>query len=149
MLSRSNHGFTLIELLIAMAVIGILSSIILGSINTARGKSSDSKVKAQLSSLRSAAEGYFDANGGTYGSSASDDCLTSDFFSDAASGMLQATTQDNYPADATLSCHTDGSNYAVSALLIGAGGGQAWCVDSAGASKLIPNTLGAGVVICP
>ena len=56
-------GFTLIELLIAMAVIGILSSIILGSINTARGKSSDSKAKAQLSSLRSTAEGYFDANG--------------------------------------------------------------------------------------
>jgi len=63
--------------------------------------------------------------------------------------MLQYTTQANYPTDATLSCHTDGTAYAVSALLEAAGAGEAWCVDSTGASKIISANLIALEVACP
>jgi len=147
---RQKDGFTLIELLVVIAIIGILSSIVLASLNTARGKGNDAKVKAQLAGLRASAEVYNDTNS-NYGTVASNSCtdLVPDFFEDVDSGMLQYTTQGNYPTDATLSCRTDGTAYAVSALLPGAGGTNSWCVDSAGNSKAEGAALGAGIVVCP
>jgi prepilin-type N-terminal cleavage/methylation domain-containing protein len=144
----NNKGFTLIELLVVIAIIGILSSVVLASLNTARGKGADAKTKAQLAGLRSAAEVYFDTNA-NYGTVVADVCTDPDFFDDAVSGLLQYTTQTNYPAGADLSCHTDGTVYAASALLLVAGTGEAWCVDSTGASKLIPANLVAGETVCP
>lgn len=59
----SKRGFTLIELLVVIAIIGILSSVVLASLNSARRKGRDARRVADLKQLQLALELYYDANG--------------------------------------------------------------------------------------
>ena len=54
-----ERGFTLIELLVVIAIIGILSSIVLASLNTARAKARDARRLSDLKELQTALELYF------------------------------------------------------------------------------------------
>lgn len=60
---EGNKGFTLIELLVVIAIIGVLSSVVLASLNTARQKSRDAKRISDVKQLQLALEFYFDSNG--------------------------------------------------------------------------------------
>ncbi len=56
-------GFTLIELLVVIAIIGILSSVVMASLNTARAKARDAARVAQAKEIAKALELYYAANG--------------------------------------------------------------------------------------
>ncbi|HEY4502424.1 MAG TPA: prepilin-type N-terminal cleavage/methylation domain-containing protein [Candidatus Paceibacterota bacterium] len=62
MLYKNKRGFTLIELLVVIAIIGILSSVVLASLNTAREKSRDARRISDIKQLQLALELYFDTN---------------------------------------------------------------------------------------
>ncbi len=53
---KKSKGFTLLELLIVIAIIGILSSIVVSSMNNAREKGQISKVEQELQSIKTAME---------------------------------------------------------------------------------------------
>jgi len=56
-----QHGFTLIELLVVIAIIGILSSVVLTSLTSARAKGRDARRISDISQLRLALELYYDS----------------------------------------------------------------------------------------
>ncbi len=60
-----QKGFTLIELLVVIAIIGILSSIVLTSLNVARQKGNIAAAQGDLHSMRTAFEEYL-ISGGHY-----------------------------------------------------------------------------------
>jgi prepilin-type N-terminal cleavage/methylation domain-containing protein len=57
-----KSGFTLIELLVVISIIGLLASVVLVSINSARRKSRDTKRIADMNQMAKAMELYFNTN---------------------------------------------------------------------------------------
>jgi prepilin-type N-terminal cleavage/methylation domain-containing protein len=109
----TSRGFTLIELLVVIAIIGILSSVVLASLNTARQKSRDARRIADVKQLQLALELYFDTHA-TYPSStlqltptyisvlAKDPLDLSDYLYAAVGTTVGGATCVGYHAGATL-----------------------------------------------
>lgn len=58
-----KRGFTLIELLVVISIIGLLASIVMVSLNSARAKARDARRLADLRQIQTALELYYDKNG--------------------------------------------------------------------------------------
>ncbi|HVU75597.1 MAG TPA: type II secretion system protein [Candidatus Paceibacterota bacterium] len=56
---NTKRGFTLIELLVVIAIIGLLSSVVLASLNGARKKGRDARRLSDMKQLQTALELYY------------------------------------------------------------------------------------------
>lgn len=136
MTKRFNQGFTLIELLVVIAIIGILSSVVLASLNTARGKGADAAVKSNLNNMRAQAELYYDNNNGSYTNLCTADASVVKALTAAmtAGGATSVVTSGAAGNATTVSCYAAGQTYVIQAPLKTTGAGY-WCVDNSGSSK--------------
>jgi prepilin-type N-terminal cleavage/methylation domain-containing protein len=146
-----KKGFTLIELLVVIAIIGILSSVVLASLNTSRARGNDAKVQAQATGLRSAAEVYYSENQHYSPAGTQAVCNTLMF---ATAPVTEYAKSTNYPAGTTLVCNANNtSTVAATAYLFAAkvstGATHFWCVDSVGNSRKIGAQPAANVFECP
>jgi len=119
---RLASGFTLIELLVVIAIIGILSSVVLASLNTARGKGADAAIKSGMSNTRAQAELWYGTIDGYTGL-----CTSQQF----ASMLAQATSTGGGPSTGII-CNADSSSWSAYSSLKTGG---YWCAGSSGASK--------------
>ncbi len=138
-----KRGFTLIELLVVIAIIGILSSVVLASLNTARAKGSDAAVKSALSGVRAQAEIIYDDQK-CYGDGAGS-CVA--FARGTCTFATADTLFNNSVVAAQIANAISNAGTYHSCVVIGAGTAwatvvqlktdplKAWCVDSTGQSK--------------
>lgn len=141
-----KRGFTLIELLVVIAIIGILSSVVLASLNTARAKGADAAVKGSLSGMRAQAELEYDRascygdGAGTCAASAiapGATCAGADtIFAEPtfAQGVAAAKTAGGGVAACSSSANQ--GSWAV-VVQLKANTLTGWCVDSSGKSKQV------------
>jgi prepilin-type N-terminal cleavage/methylation domain-containing protein len=61
---HNTRGFTLIELLVVIAIIGVLSSVVLASLNSARIKARDARRISDMHQVQTALELYYNDNKG-------------------------------------------------------------------------------------
>ena len=150
-----SRGFTLIELLVVIAIIGILSAVVLASLNTARGKGQDAAVQSDLDGIRTEAEIYYGGKGAnSYGAAGGNTCTFAGSLFDSAQDATiarQITAAENANGSPSLVCGSNASAYAVESQLPSTIGGTAayWCVDSTGVSAQKTTALVAGATACP
>lgn len=135
---RKEKGFTLIELLVVVAIIGILSSVVLASLSSARNKGRDAAIKSALASARAQSEILADNVGGYVNA-----CATSVFSTDPTMAAIATNITNN--GGGTPGCSLGGvNNGLIEVHAVLASTGLIWCVDSTGFNGTPAPFAGAG-----
>ena len=142
---NKKSGFTLIELLVVIAIIGVLSSVVLASLNTARSKGTDAAIQANLGTVKTQAQLYYDTNKAyddatatALGDCSAGDVASSLFTDTTMQNVIAAVNTENGAANAV--CNSTATAFAIYSPLTTAGV-NGWCVDSTGFSGGIATPL--------
>jgi len=153
---KNLKGFTLIELLVVIAIIGILSTVVIGSVNSARTKGKESAAITSIQGVRVDAEIFYDA-AQTYASMCSNAGIMK-LVNSATRAVAGGTT----PADGTAISNTaiaaaggttgsaictSSANAYVVALQLSPT--TAYCVDNTGTAKKGSLTIATSATACP
>jgi prepilin-type N-terminal cleavage/methylation domain-containing protein len=154
-INNLKKGFTLIELLVVVAIIGVLMTVTVLAVNSAKNKGADAAIKSNLNNAMKQAEIFYNSNTAapnTY----TDICTNGQVGGARGIGefILQAAKARSL---STYSINPSGAGDLTTAkckqLVPGAWAaevplstaGNMWCVDSTGASKLeVDVSLGSG-----
>jgi prepilin-type N-terminal cleavage/methylation domain-containing protein len=145
-----KRGFTLIELLVVIAIIGILSAVVLASLNTARSKGNDAAIQSDLNTIQTQAEIYYGSTGNNSYAADGNVGITCavDVFSDA--NIVKAVAGLTTAGGAVPPiCGDSTTAYAIAEKLTAPATVTYWCVDSTGFAGTRVTALVAGGTVCP
>lgn len=156
MYKNRSQGFTLIELLVVIAIIGILSAVVLASLNTARSKGQDAAVQSNLDTVRVQAEIYYGSTAGanSYGTANQTWVVAGGCAATANTMWADTTIQSAMVAANTangtglIGCASTGTTYVAAAALVS--GTSYQCVDSTGKGVTVAAAFpAAAIAACP
>lgn len=147
-MKKYTRGFTLIELLVVIAIIGILSSVVLVSLNSARNKGKDAKIQAEVNQFRVALENNY--SGTSYYTGNANTLPTGGDFTTLANSINAAVPTNGF---VIRTAPSTGTGVAITAFALYAQHTRdaSWyCIDSSGnnADNLAGTTIGTNHYTC-
>jgi len=130
-----NRGFTLIELLVVIAIIGILSAVVLASLNTARNSAKDASAQASMSQMRAEAELEFTTSAPN---SYAGVCPSGGALDTLVNGVEDQVTD-------TVTCQDSATAWVAEVTLLNA---TIFCSDSTGFAGIVATAPASGDFTC-